>query len=203
MYWKHVLETHTGNKWGCPLSPLMMLVTLMPLGLLPTRTPLISCSTCSSKLLFFQKGVAVVVIVNFRHIRNEGRGICMRQIECFSKHSLPSFASKLCAKRGRGWGGIFLGAYRLFKWYEYRHKPACKDWRWDHCNKHIQTTVPSDPLSPWQQQPQCHHHSPGHWHLTQCLHQPQDHREYQHTKKETQWFMQHPSSTSCVLLYNI
>ena len=50
--------------WGRPLSPLTMQVALMPLNLVSTQAPLISHSTRSTKLLFFQKPAAVVVIVD-------------------------------------------------------------------------------------------------------------------------------------------
>ena len=49
-------------------------VTSVPLGLVSTQAPLISRSTHSVKLPFFQKALAVVVIVKFKTTRNRGRG---------------------------------------------------------------------------------------------------------------------------------
>ena len=50
-----------------------MQVTLEPLGLVSTQVPLIFRSTCSTKLPFFQKAAAVVVIVEFARAYYEER----------------------------------------------------------------------------------------------------------------------------------
>ena len=46
-----------------------MQVASVPLVLVSMQVPLISCGTCSAKLSFFQKAVAVVVIVDFTCIQ--------------------------------------------------------------------------------------------------------------------------------------
>ena len=46
-----------------------MQVALVPLGLVSTQALLISRSTRSAKLFFFQKAAAVVMIVDFAHIQ--------------------------------------------------------------------------------------------------------------------------------------
>ena len=49
-----------------PLLPQTIQVASVPLGLVSTKVPLISCSArCSVKLLFCQKVAAVVMIVKF------------------------------------------------------------------------------------------------------------------------------------------
>ena len=67
---------------GRPLLPPTMQVILVLLGLVSMQALLISHSTSSAKLPFFQKAMAVVVIVNFardfvrvfKTTRNGGRG---------------------------------------------------------------------------------------------------------------------------------
>ena len=90
------------------LSPVatMMQVALMPLGLVSTKMSLISCSTHSEKLPFFQKAPTVDSRV-LKIVRNKGGGVCTRQIEYLSKCPFPTFASKSCAKRE----AVFLGIY--------------------------------------------------------------------------------------------
>ena len=56
------------------LSTETMQVPLVPLSLVSMQALLISCSTHSAKLSFFQKAVEVVVIVEFKTMRNGGRG---------------------------------------------------------------------------------------------------------------------------------
>ena len=48
-----------------PLLPQIMEVASVPFCLVSMQAPLISRNTCSAKLPFFQKAVAVVVIVEF------------------------------------------------------------------------------------------------------------------------------------------
>ena len=48
------------------------------LAFVSVQVPLISCSTCSTKLLFFQKALAVVVIVEFVHIQEWREGAYAR-----------------------------------------------------------------------------------------------------------------------------
>ena len=59
------------------LSPVTqtMQVALVPLGLVSAQVPLISCSTRSAKLPFFQKAAAVGVIVEFKTTRMEAWGM--------------------------------------------------------------------------------------------------------------------------------
>ena len=73
---EYYIALFTGHHQGfcCPLSLLMMQVASMPLGLVSTQTPMISCTTHSSKLPFIRKAMAVVAIV-----RNDGKGICTGQ----------------------------------------------------------------------------------------------------------------------------
>ena len=84
----------------------MMQVASMPLGLVSTKTSLISRSTHSEKLPFFQKAPTVDSCV-LKIVRNEGGGVCTRQIEYLSKCSFPTFASKSCAKREAVFSGIY------------------------------------------------------------------------------------------------
>ena len=79
-----------------PPLPQMMQVALVPVGLVSTQTPLISCSTRSVKVPFFQKATAVVVIVKFGRIQDyirgmEGNGVCTRRTEYSTKRPLPTF----------------------------------------------------------------------------------------------------------------
>ena len=53
-----------------PQLPQTMQVASVPLGLVSTQAPLISRSTRSVKLLFFQKATTVVVIVEFVRIQD-------------------------------------------------------------------------------------------------------------------------------------
>ena len=55
---------------SCPPLPQTMQVASVPLGLVSTQAVLISRSTCSAKLPFFQKAASVVVIVEFAHIQD-------------------------------------------------------------------------------------------------------------------------------------
>ena len=71
-----------------------MQVVLVPLGLVSTQVPLISCSTHSAKLPF-QKAAAVV---KFKTTRTEGGGVCTRRTEYSSKRPLPTLG--LCKKGG-------------------------------------------------------------------------------------------------------
>ena len=71
-----------------------MQVALVPLGLVSTQGLLISHSTRLAKLLFFQKAVAVIVIVEFARSQLQGMeegGICTRRTEHSSKRPLPTF----------------------------------------------------------------------------------------------------------------
>ena len=55
--------------WSCPPLPQTMQVASVPLDLVSIQVPLISHGTCSAKLSFFQKAVAVVMIVDFTCIQ--------------------------------------------------------------------------------------------------------------------------------------
>ena len=55
--------------WSRPPLPQTMLVASVPLGLVSMQAPLISRSTRSAKLPFFQKAVAVVMIADFACIQ--------------------------------------------------------------------------------------------------------------------------------------
>ena len=68
-----------------------MQVASVPLSLVSTQAPLISRSKRSVKLLFLQKAAAVVVIVEFKTTRTEGRGVCTRRTEYSSKCPLSTF----------------------------------------------------------------------------------------------------------------
>ena len=50
--------------------PQTMQVASVPVGLVTTQAPLISCSTHSAKLPFSQKAATVVVIIKFAHIQD-------------------------------------------------------------------------------------------------------------------------------------
>ena len=79
----------------------MMQVASMPLGLVSI---LIYHSTHSTKLPFFQKVKAVIVIVNIAH--SIAKNWVRAYAQDFEQTPLPTFASKWCAKRG-----VFMGAY--------------------------------------------------------------------------------------------
>ena len=86
------------------LSPvtLTLQVASVPLGLVSMQAPLISCSTRSAKLSFFQKAVAVVVIVEFKTTRMEG---VYARDELNIRANAPSpLLSKVVSKKG---GGVF------------------------------------------------------------------------------------------------
>ena len=87
---------------GWLLSPLTMQVAWCLIGLVSIQASLISCSTCSAKLPFFQK--AVEVLVTFW-----GSGIWMKGIKYLSKHPLPQSS----VQKGGGGGGIFSGTYGM------------------------------------------------------------------------------------------
>ena len=55
--------------WSCPPLPQTMQVASVPLDLVSTQVLLISRGTRSAKLSFFQKAVAVVMIVDFTCIQ--------------------------------------------------------------------------------------------------------------------------------------
>ena len=75
----------------------------MPLGLVSTKASLISHSACSKKLPFFQKALTVdLAHVLIKIARNEGGGICMRQIEYASKRLVPTLA--FCSVQKRTYG---------------------------------------------------------------------------------------------------
>ena len=92
-----VFVARTGNAQAyAELFPVTqtMQVALVPLGLVSTQAPLISCSTRSAKLPFFQKAMAVVVIVEFKTTRMEEGGVCTSRTEYSSKRPLPIFVQK-------------------------------------------------------------------------------------------------------------
>ena len=66
--------------WGDPLSPLMLQVGLMPLGLVSIQASLISHNTHSANLLLFQKAMTVIVIVDFVHIIKLQRTLGGREV---------------------------------------------------------------------------------------------------------------------------
>ena len=80
----------------------MLQVALVLLGLVSMQVPLISCSTRSVKLLFFQKATAVVVIVKFKTTRTGGRGVCTRRTEYSSKRPIPLLSKSSVQKGGGG-----------------------------------------------------------------------------------------------------
>ena len=85
------------------------------LGLVSTQAPLISRSTRSAKLPFFQKAAAVVMIVEFARAYSRLRGTeggRMHEMNwIFEQTSPPHFCLKIvCIKGG---GGIFSGAYGI------------------------------------------------------------------------------------------
>ena len=70
LHWENV-------DFGMSPLRLTMQVASVPLGLVSTQASLTSCSIHLAKLPFFQKPVAIVVIVNLAHLkiaRNGGRG---------------------------------------------------------------------------------------------------------------------------------
>ena len=79
----------------------MIPVALMSLSLVSTQVPLISRSTCSVKLPFFQKAVAVVIIVDSCVILQRKGGIYLKLIEYLSK------CPKAVYKKKGGGGGDF------------------------------------------------------------------------------------------------
>ena len=81
----------------------------MPLGLVCTQVTLLSCSTHSSKLLFFQKAAAVIVIVDLTRIKNgkerrEGRMHETNSI--FQQTPSPHFCLKVECKNYYFWGPV-------------------------------------------------------------------------------------------------
>ena len=99
-----------------PLLPQMMQVASVPLGLVSTQALLISHSTRSAKLLFFQKAVAIVVIVEFalfKTTRNGERGRMYETNGIFEQTPLPHFCLKVVWKKEGGGGeGCIFGSLR-------------------------------------------------------------------------------------------
>ena len=60
-----------GNAESSPVTQMLQVASVL-LGLVSMQAPLISCNTCSVKLLVFQKAAAVVVTVKFKTTRTEG-----------------------------------------------------------------------------------------------------------------------------------
>ena len=87
-----------------------MQVASVPLDLVLMQVPLISNSTRSAKLPFFQKAEAVVVIVEFARIQDYENGVRGRMHETnriFEQTSPPHFCLKVVCKKE----GVFSGAY--------------------------------------------------------------------------------------------
>ena len=89
-----------------------MQVALVPLGLVSTQVPQISCTTRSTKLPFFQKATAVVVIVEFTRIQDYEE----RREGVYARDKLniqPNAPSPLLSKSSvqkvvcKKWGRIF------------------------------------------------------------------------------------------------
>ena len=95
--------TYPGSS---PVVALTMEVALMPLGIVWTQVPLISCSTCSVKLPFFQKAAAFIVIVNLA-CRNGGRGICELNIRANTPSPLLPQSSVQKQKGGHIFGSLW------------------------------------------------------------------------------------------------
>ena len=95
-----------------------MTVTLfpasVPLGLVSTQAD--SCSTCSPKLLFCQKGAAVVMIVDFAHIQGyeEWReGVyAQNELNIRAKAPFPLLSKSSVQKGG---GAYFRGLWQKQK----------------------------------------------------------------------------------------
>ena len=88
-----------------------MQVTSVPLGLVSTQAPLISRSTRSAKLPFFQKAAAVVVIVEFECIQDyeeRSEGAYARDGLSIRTNAPSPLLSKSSDPKG---GGVFTGAY--------------------------------------------------------------------------------------------
>ena len=90
-----------------------MQVASVPLGLVATQVQLISRSTRSVKLPFFQKAAAVVVIVDFARIQGyEERERAYAQDEVNIRANAPSPGlSKSNVQKG-GRRGVFFGSLR-------------------------------------------------------------------------------------------
>ena len=103
------MRTYVGLS---PVATENMQVASMPLGLVWTQVPLISCSTRSSKLPFFKKATTVVLIVNLVCIKDckEWREGCMHETWIFEQMPPPHFCLKVVCKKE----GIFLGAYGTY-----------------------------------------------------------------------------------------
>ena len=88
------------------LLPLTMQVASTPLSLVSTQVLLISDSSHLVKLLFFQKAVPVVVIVNLacNVVRNEPNGLCMILLQ-YSKQMprFPVLPQGIVCIRGTFW----------------------------------------------------------------------------------------------------
>ena len=93
-----------------PPLPQMMQVASVPLGLVSMQAPLISRSSRSAKLLFFQKAAAVVVIVDsrvFKAMRNGGRGHMHETNWIFEQMPPPHFCLEVvCKKVGCVFGNL-------------------------------------------------------------------------------------------------
>ena len=92
--------------------PQMMQAALVPLGLVSTQVPVISRSTRSVKLGFFQKAAAVVMIVKFacaysRLRGTEGGAYAQDKLNIQANAPTP-ILSKRSVQKG---GGVFSGAY--------------------------------------------------------------------------------------------
>ena len=95
----------------------MMQVASVPLGLVSTQAPLISRSTRSVKLPFFQKAVAVVVIVDFACTQDyvEVRKGAYAQDELNIRPNAPSHFCLKVRSVHKG-GGRIVGSLRYIKW---------------------------------------------------------------------------------------
>ena len=90
-----------------------MQIASVPLGLVSMQAPLISRSTRSAKLPFFQKAAMVVVIVEFVRIQDydEWREGAYVQDELNTRANTPSpLLSKSSVQKG---GAVFSGAYGI------------------------------------------------------------------------------------------
>ena len=91
------------------LSPQTMQIASMLLGLVSTQAPLISLSTRSEKLPFFQKAMVVVMIINLVRIKDceelRAGAYMYARDKLNIRANAPSFCLKVVCKRG----GIFSG----------------------------------------------------------------------------------------------
>ena len=110
--------------WDRPLLSLTMQVASMPLGLVSTQVPLISCSTRSSKLPFIQKAAAVVTIVWWM-----AGGACACLFVFFQSDLTPS--PSLLSLLVRCWGGSLFNECLQAAVMQGRNNT------WERCTEHL------------------------------------------------------------------